>query len=303
MAATASFSAEENERPRADDFVYEGKPAAEWARELKAGNPKATHALSRLGKDAVRPLIELLKDPDEKVSGAAANVLSQLQLDKATLPSFLTLLKDDHFEVRRTAVRLLGKFATQDAAVNAALTEMLKDRDRAVAEVAEEALRSVEIEPLLEEARGSLKQGDAKRAMQLSDRVLSINPGEKRALVLKMNAQELAARAHVNQENWNAHMDDESKIVAKKKTMDSLMAQAREMISKGELERPMRIAAEAQKLFPDDPAVAELRRMLEQGMKERASRKAAEGDARIDKDAGADKPSKKKKVGEDGGEF
>jgi hypothetical protein len=302
-ALSCALAAGEPEKARAEEFVYEGKTATDWARELKAGNPKASHALSRLGKDAVRPLIDLLKDPDEKTSTTAAAVLGQLQLDKATLPSFLTLLKDDHFEVRRTAVRLLGKFATQDAAVSAALTEMLNDRDRAVAEVAEEALRSVEIEPLVNEAYGSLKQGDIKRAMVLSDKILALNPQEKRALEVKVRAQEMNDRFRADQEKIAARMDDDVKGMAKKKTMDALLMQARDMMAKGELERPMRIVAEAQKLYPEDPSVNDLRRKLEIMMKERALKKA-EGEAfdRVDKEGG-DKLKRQKKVGEDGAEF
>lgn len=304
VLALSAARAEEKEKPRPDEFVYEGRPAAEWALQLKAGHPKAAHALSRLGKDAVKPLIELLKDPDEKTSATASNVLSQLRLDKETLNSFLALLKDEHFEVRRTAARLLAKNASQDV-VGGALKHLLNDRDRAVAEAAEEALALAEIDPLLDEARGSLKQGDPKRAMQIADRILALNPGEKRALEVKIRAQEFAEKARGDEEKWAAHMDNEAKMVSKKKTIDTLLRQAREMIEKGELEKPMRIVAEAQKMFPDDPNVTDLRRQLEKNMKERAMRKAGEGDPfdRVDKEGG-EKPMKKKKgVGEDAGEF
>jgi len=287
LLAAPLVSGAEKEKPRADEFVYEGKTAAEWARELKAGNAKAAHALSRLGKDAIAPLMQLVRDPDEEIRMTAAMVLDTMQLDKATVPGFLALLKDEHFEVRRTAIRLLGKSAQRDAEISAALKEMLNDRDKAVAETAEEVLKQGELEPLIDEARGSLKQGDYNRALVLAERALALNPNDKRAIELKVRAGDYVEKFRAES---IARREYEAAMAGKKKTVDTLLRQARDMVEKGEIERPMRILAEAQKLFPDDPAVAELRKQLEL-KREKMPRKVGE----VDPFGEDDIPKQKKK--------
>ena len=76
-------------------------------------------------------LIPLLNDPDQKVRFEASLVLRRMKQNKDAAPAFMAMLKDENFEIRRTAVTALADFCDEPG-VAEALKSMLKDRDQAV---------------------------------------------------------------------------------------------------------------------------------------------------------------------------
>ena len=203
-----------------EEYVYEGKSAAEWAKELKAGDnvEKAQHALVVLGQDALPALMQLLREPDAKLNWVVLAVLKELKLDQESIPRLLPLLKDESFEVRRAAVRLLGRFAHTDAAAGAALKGALQDQDRAVAEAAEEVLsakarseekdklatkaaeaaqartreeaqRAQQLENFLKQARILLDKGEVESAHRILRGTVKLFPGDERAAALLQRAE------------------------------------------------------------------------------------------------------------------
>jgi hypothetical protein len=130
-------------KPANDEFTYEGKTATDWIDELKGGNAeKASHALKKLGKDAVPPLLALLKN-DPKQSEIVLRILSEMKREREAVKVFIDLAKHENWEVRRTAVKALSEFVATDVAAEQALKEALKDRDKAVVEAAEDGLKAL----------------------------------------------------------------------------------------------------------------------------------------------------------------
>ncbi|MGD0094785.1 MAG: HEAT repeat domain-containing protein, partial [Planctomycetota bacterium] len=177
-----------------EEYVYEGKPAAEWVKMLKAGMPadraidpehmepgalfggmaKPLRALAALGKDALPAIMQSLKEPDPKASVAALCALKNAKLDEDGIAMVLPLLKDPSFEVRRGAVRVLGRYTRAEKIVAAAVQAALQDRDKAVVEAAEEALSKAKddedavlrkrFDKFLAEAKASATNGDLEDA-------------------------------------------------------------------------------------------------------------------------------------------
>jgi tetratricopeptide (TPR) repeat protein len=180
--------------PGPNQYVYEGRSAAEWATDLKAGKnvEKASHALVKLGRDAVPSLMQLIKQNDPELTRLASEVLSRMKKEKEAVPIFIELLKDPNFEVRRTAVRALGEFADTSLLAMKALEEMLKDRDRAVAEAAEEALapfeaRKRERQDIFDRATALIEAGDYREAAELVEELRRRDPGsEQAASIMRM---------------------------------------------------------------------------------------------------------------------
>jgi len=264
FVAAASFAGE-------DELFYEGKNAAQWAVEFKAGNARATHAMSRLGKDAVPALLELLKDKDPKISSQAATLLSKLQTDAEAILAFMTMLNSEHFEVRRNAVKLLSKHVGKDAAVTNVVRAMLKDKDAAVVEAAEEALKPVQATLHLDDAKILVRRGDPAGALAALEKASALEPAHAEIKTLKAQLADTVAKQAAAEQ---ARLESEKKIAAeqallkeaqaqKRKTFDQLLAQARELIKQNDFDRPSRVIAEARKLFPDDPAVSAIATQLE----------------------------------------
>lgn len=188
LAGILSASAAEPNLP-ADEFVYEGKTAAAWVQSLRAGEnaEKASHALLKLGKDAVPPLMQLIKEKDPKLAPVALKILAEMKQEKEAIPTFTALLKNEDFEVRRTAIKCLAEFAGTNLVAQRAIEEMLNDRDKAVAEAAELALeplvkRQKSAEPIAKAAAESLNHREYERASDLADRALMIDPKNATAL-------------------------------------------------------------------------------------------------------------------------
>jgi HEAT repeat protein len=105
----------------------------------------AFQALGQIGskdKDAVCPkLVELLKHPDPKVRGQAANTLGQIGPDEAAALALLKTLKDEDPNVRSSAASAL-RWRTPPLPndVIPALLEALKDPEPAVQKVARNEL-------------------------------------------------------------------------------------------------------------------------------------------------------------------
>ena len=192
-----------------ETYVYEGKSASSWAAELKTrtDHEKAFHALNRLGSQSI--------------------------------PALLILLKDENFEVRRNAVRALGPLAWMDANAIIALKVALKDRDKAVAESAEEALLVLDKQP---------------KPSKIEDAELPEKPREdsKRARA-NANAKDLAVQKETEDDRVEYQTRQEFKVLIK---------EARIVSEKGDFNAAMRIVTAAGKLFPDDPSAAELRKRI-----------------------------------------
>jgi RNA polymerase sigma factor (sigma-70 family) len=87
----------------------------------------APFALSRFGHEGVAPLIEALKDPDNKVRAGAAGCLSQVRGEaKAAVPVLIQALRDKDELVRKTAALALHNLGSEAVP---ALVEALKDKD------------------------------------------------------------------------------------------------------------------------------------------------------------------------------
>ena len=183
------FAAEPNAPVPADEYVYEGKNAAAWVQSLKAGEntDKAAHALLKLGKDAVPSLMQLIKEKDPKLAPVALKILAEMKQEKEAIPTFTALLKHEDFEVRKTAVRCLAEFAGNNLVAQRAIEEMLNDRDKAVAEVAEQALEPLRdkkrnAEAIAKGAAESLNHREYERAGRLAEEALKLDSKNMTAL-------------------------------------------------------------------------------------------------------------------------
>jgi HEAT repeat protein len=310
----------------AEEYVYEGRPAAEWAKELKAApdNAQAQHALTMLGKDAVPALVPLLRDPDIKIRAAAAAVIGEVKPGKDAVEAFLPLLKDEHFEVRRTAIRALGRFVPTHPAVAAAIRGALEDRDKAVAEAAEEALaanvpaeqirRQKDCEALLEEAAARRKAGKFDEALALLKRAREM-PRDDPRLAKRVDAAEAEvaeqAAAHEKEARRKAveravpraaergegegEREREKELPAKADggnapPADAFLKQAQILVTKGDIEGALRVAKEAERAYPDDERLRELRKRIETKKEADARREREGGERREDGGKGKKKP-------------
>ena len=141
------------EQPPANgEVLYEGKTAIQWLDLLDTSNPldagareKMLHALKEIGRDGLPQILQKLRSsvqPD-----TIYLVLRQIDVAREDLPQFMELLKDSNFAVRKAGVQLLKNLGesqpglTKD--IQAALTQALNDRDKAVAEAARDALQTL----------------------------------------------------------------------------------------------------------------------------------------------------------------
>jgi HEAT repeat protein len=301
----------------AEEFVYEGRAAADWAKELRETNDpeKAMHALVKIGRDSVPALLPLLKDPNPKIASVASQVLMQMQQDKEAAPIFMPLLKDPNYEVRRTAVRVLGRFKDQPEVAHA-IKEVLNDRDRAVAEAAEEVLRDDKMRPKMgpeEEAahRQLLDSMIANAAESLKKNDLA-----SAEIFLKNARTSPLAKNKENQERINylermtdqmrggekRRMDDEiaerdamkQKIeLQRRKQLELFITQTDMLIAKGDFDSAARVLNEAQKISPEDPRLIEFRNRMPKQTKQ--VKKVIVGE----QDNLEDNPKMKKRIDED----
>jgi len=96
--------------------------------------------LVRVGKPAVEPLTQALRDRYSFVRDGAARALGKIGDTKA-VEHLIPALKDEDSDVRGTAARTLGKIG--DAKAVEPLTQALKDKDALVRATAEGALEKI----------------------------------------------------------------------------------------------------------------------------------------------------------------
>src|SRR5262245_62609708 len=91
------------------EALHKGKPAREWAQDLRAPSPQARRdAVSALGalkaKDFLPDLTNALKDTDDGVRARATEAIWGMSSDaKDAVPALLTSLKDKSAPVRLNA--------------------------------------------------------------------------------------------------------------------------------------------------------------------------------------------------------
>jgi hypothetical protein len=133
------------------EVTYEGKPVSEWMKTLKGEDPAgkfaAIHAVGKIGpeaKEAIPVLIETIREVrnrDKRILVACNNAL--LAMGKEIVPSMISLLKDDEWEMRRGAAWILGKVGPDAKDAVPALTEALHDPNPAVRTKAADALKKI----------------------------------------------------------------------------------------------------------------------------------------------------------------
>ena len=279
----------EEERPPAPQSdvepEYENKTAREWA-ELLDGpqSEKAIQALSRLGKSAATALVKVLREGNPAQKANAAKALFGISSAKEVIPVLSGLLKDPSFEVRRDAVKLLGSYLDKAPDAVPPLQAALKDRDQAVVEAAEIALKPWEERKKAEEmkraqllalAESFEKEGNFMMAREMYTQFLN-QPGEeadgarkKDEVASRLAKMELAIAARRKVEEAEKLAADVNALVAAgnyaeaetriRKALAADPASARlqallaDMTNRGKLVEGMRMLEEARK------AVAEKR--------------------------------------------
>jgi HEAT repeat protein len=98
-------------------------------------------ALESIGKDAVEPLIEILKDESVNVRYLALCTLRDIS-DKRIFESMITLLKDEDEYIRANAAQVLGYTGNKKAVKP--LKELLEDEVDLVKQAAEDAIKELE---------------------------------------------------------------------------------------------------------------------------------------------------------------
>jgi tetratricopeptide (TPR) repeat protein len=293
-----------------EEYVYEGRSAAEWIKELKPGiggyGPgagKAQHALAVLGKDALPGVMGLLKDPDVRVVQAALQVLDRIKLDEEGIATVLPLLKDPSFEVRRGAVKILAKYAPAEKIVAAALQGALQDRDKAVAEAAEQALAAKakvdedanlrkRFEKFLAEAKAGAMVGDLEDAklklglakglglddpetqmrLKAMDRMIAETAGQKQGEGKRKGEDKFGVGEFKGKDPFLQKAKDEDQ---RRQQLEVLLKQARILADKGDLDNAQRILREAVKLFPDDERAAEFLKRFGAKLQDKGNGKGA----------------------------
>jgi hypothetical protein len=130
-------------------------------------------------KDAVSIFMPMLKDPSEVVRTAAVRALEPYGAeDPGVISTLIFMLKDAHFEVRRSGVLALARFGAGNKEIAAALTERLQDHDKAVADAASVALRTMET---MAQVEAKFREGDMNQAHELVEKVRAIDPAHARA--------------------------------------------------------------------------------------------------------------------------
>jgi len=134
-----------------EEVVYQGKPLSEWMKMLEDTNPStkssAINAVGKIGpeaREAIPLLVETIRQTrnhDKRILHACNYAL--LAMGKEIVPSMISLLKDDDWEMRRGAAWILGKVGPEAKDAVPALTEALNDSNPAVRTNAAEALKKV----------------------------------------------------------------------------------------------------------------------------------------------------------------
>lgn len=127
--------------------VYEGKSAQQWAAQLEIALKESLEApenikraLVSLQLDSVPALHELLKKSNDRTLGVVAEILHEInRAEDETAAILLPFLKHPDFGFRRAALLALAPLHSHPT-VEPAIRLATKDRDVAVAEVAERIL-------------------------------------------------------------------------------------------------------------------------------------------------------------------
>jgi tetratricopeptide (TPR) repeat protein len=189
----------------------------------------------------------------------------------------------------------------------------LEDKDRAVAEAAEEALeantpaeelrRQKDCEALIEEAAERRKAGRTDEARELLKRARELRGDDPRVakqvealegeLAAQLAARENEARRKaaeraVPRERFEGEREGkregEAPLAAdggNAPPADALLKQAQILVTKGDIEGALRVAKEAERAYPDDERLRELRKRIET-KKEADARREREGGERRD---------------------
>jgi HEAT repeat protein len=136
---------------RKEEVIYQGKPLSAWIEMLEDSNPRtrfsAVNAVGKIGpeaREAIPALIETIRQTrnhDKRILLACNYAL--LAMGKEIVPSMISLLKDDDWEMRRGAAWILGKVGPEAKDAVPALTEALNDSNPAVRTKAAEALKKI----------------------------------------------------------------------------------------------------------------------------------------------------------------
>lgn len=94
--------------------------------EISSVRGEASKALVKIGKPALKPLINALKDNDEDIRKMAAITLGKIK-DKQAVKPLIDTLKNDNWEVRSSAAWALGEI--RDSFSVESLISALKDKD------------------------------------------------------------------------------------------------------------------------------------------------------------------------------
>jgi len=248
-----------------DEYTYEGKNSAAWIEELKAGNAdKASHALKKLGKDAVPPLLALLK-ADPKQSETVLRILSEMKREREAVKAFTELLKNENWEVRRMAVRALSEFVVTDVAAEQAIKEALKDQDKAVVEAAEDGLKALNAR--MERRKQGLEKldqwvaaGKSDEAEALCRELLREFPDDpalrKYAAIVAVVRTERQKRVEVEKRKLEADQEDRLKRDERVDLIEMLVKNASRSLERNDLERAHDLCLKALAIDPKyEPAL------------------------------------------------
>lgn len=135
-----------------EEVVYQGKPLSAWMKMLEDPNPStrfaAILAVGKIGpeaREAIPVLVETIRQTrnhDKRLLIASNEAL--LAMGKEIVPTMVSLLKDEDWEMRRGAAWILGKVGPDAKDAVPALTKALSDPKDAVRIKAEESLKKIQ---------------------------------------------------------------------------------------------------------------------------------------------------------------
>ncbi len=280
------------EIPNAEESVFEGTTAANWEaqleKELANGKDgqlsklaaKCIHALSVLGRDALPQVIKLMRSPDVACNESAMTIIQNIQFEKDDLPRVAEFLKSDDYATRKAGVQILatlGQSPDLTAAVRDLLQSVLKDRDKAVVEVARQALDEIDTRTHAVEAE---KANEAERVKLLTTARDALK-GKlyDEALALTMKAQKLKPDAETEQllvaiveskKKEQLDADVHAKLIQDEKRrreeFAKLIETGRTALQSGDNESCLKAVEAARKLYANDPAVEDLFRSVKSKM-------------------------------------
>ena len=130
-------------------------------------------------KDAMVLFMPVLKDSSDLVRAAGVRAIEPYGADEpSVIPTLNYMLKDPHYDVRRAAVLALARYGAGNKEIADALKETLPDRDKAVADDAFTALRTMDT---MAELEAKFREGDMNKAHDLVEKVLAVDRGHARA--------------------------------------------------------------------------------------------------------------------------